>query len=224
MSSIKQIDFLQEIKKRHPDGFDMGRKKTITELGSRGFRTFEMVELLKKYLQPDKKDLLYIINMENIDVLNPSAAKILITSVTQIISEYKIPIVFTNVKSDVKDSLEFGIIKCDPIQIIWILDESDKADLLGKIPNKLKQLLDLIEEQGKVSASQIAEIQQGVATKKAVGNISVYLQKLFNFGLVGRDKVTALDRKDAERGWTYSYFTAPTIIRQSKPSDYVRIF
>ena len=223
MSFIKQIDFLQEIKKRHPTGFDEGRKKTIYELGSKDFRVPQMIELLKKYLQPVEEDSLYIINLEGIDILTPSAAKILVDSSTDISLKNKIPIIFTNVKPEVKNSLEFGISKCDSLNIIWIVNESGKAELLGKIPNKLKELIELLEDKGEANASEIAEIIQGTATKKDIGNISVYLQKLFNFGLVGRNKVTALDRKDAERGWTYSYFTAPTILRQCQPKNYMRI-
>ena len=199
-----------------------GNKSIVYELGGRDFRSPQMIKLLKKYWQPLKEDILYIINFAEIDVLTPSAAKIMVESVPDLSAEYKVPILFTNVRQEVRKSLDREASNCDPVKMIWIVDESNQADLIGKIPNKLRELLELLKEKGEANASTIAEIQQDSPSKKAIGNISVYLQKMFNAGLVGRTKVTALERQDAERGWTYSYFTAPTIERNSKSEDYER--
>lgn len=182
-----------------------------------------MIELLEKYWQPIKEDTLFIINFADIDVLTPSAAKIIVESAPDLSSKYKVPILFTNVRQEVGNSLDREASNCDPVKMIWVVNESKQAELIGKVPNKLRELLELLKDKGEANASIIAEIQQDSSSKKVIGNISVYLQKLFNAGLVGRTKVTALERQDAERGWTYSYFTAPTIERNSKPEDYERM-
>ncbi|MEH1808564.1 hypothetical protein [Nostoc sp.] len=226
MSVVKQLDLLDEVKKRHPDGVIEGRRKrnfvTLIELGGQDFHTTQMVDLFKEYCKPAKEDALYIINLENIDVLTPSAARILVESAPDIASNCRIPVVFTNVRPMAKESLKSEACRFNPSKILWVIDEEGKADLIGQIPNKFQELLDFLEENGPASASKIALIQEGETSKKAVGNISVYLQKLFSAGLVGREKVTALDREDAERGWTYFYSTAVTIQRNSKPEYYIR--
>lgn len=224
MPPIKQLDLLKEVSQRHKQGVIRGGKKSIVyELGGRDFRSPQMLELLKQYWQPVKEDTLYIINFAEIDVLTPSAAKIIVESVPDLSAEYKVPILFTNVRGEVRKSLDREASNCDPVKMIWVVDESKQAELIGKVPNKLRELLELLKVKGEANASTIAEMQQDSPSKKAIGNVSVYLQKLFNAGLVGRNKVTALERQDAERGWTYSYFTAPTIKRNSKPEDYERM-
>lgn len=225
MPDIKQLDLLKEVDNRHSDGIIEGKRNpivTLIELGGKDFRTTEMLNLLKKYWQPAKDDTLYIINLEGIDVLTPSAAKILVESAPELAYEFKIPIIFINVRQAAMESLESEASRCEPPRIIWVLDQQGEAHLVGKVPNKLYELLMLLEKQGQMSASSIATLQEGNTSKKTVGNLSVYLQKLFNAGLVGREKVNALEREDAERGWTYNYYTAPTIKRNSKSETYIR--
>lgn len=227
MPVIKQLDLLEAIKKPdwHPDGVIEGRRRkiiTLIELGGKDFRKPEMVSKLKEYWQPDKQDMLYIINLQDIDVLTPSAAKVLVESAPDIASDCKAPVIFTNVRLMVKESLDSEACRFHPPKILWVINEEGKADLIGQIPNKFQELLDFLEQNGPASASKIALVQEGETSKKAVGNISVYLQKLFSAGLLGREKVTALDREDAERGWTYLYSTAVTIQRNNKPEYYIR--
>lgn len=225
MPLIKQLDLFKEVEQRHPDGIIQGNRRkivTLIELGSKDFCTPEMVKMLKKYWEISKNDLLYIINLEGIDVLTPSAAKILVESAPDIASECKTPVLFTNVGEMVRESLESEACRFTPTKIIWILDKEGKAHLVGQVPNKFQELLDFLEKNGPASASQIAEILEGDTSKKTIGNLSVYLQKLFSAGLLGRDKVTALEREKAARGWTYSYQTAPTIQRKVPSEFYMR--
>ncbi len=225
MPVIKQLDLRREVEERHPDGVIEGRRRkivTLIELGGKDFRKPEMIGLLKQYWEPTEEDLLYIINLEGIDVLTPSAAKILVESAPDVASKYKTPVIFTNVRPIAMESLESEACRFSPAKLVWAIDEEGKAHVVGQVPNKFKELLGFLEEKGPASASQIAALQEGETSKKAVGNLSVYLQKLFGAGLVGREKVTALEREDAERGWTYLYKTAPTIERNSKPESYMR--
>ena len=226
MPFIKQLDLLKAVKdpKWHPDGVIEGNRRkivTLIELGGKDFRTPEMVMRLKEYWKPSKDDILYVINLDGIDVMTPSATKILVESASDIASECKIPIIFTNVREMARESLESESCRCNPPKILWIMNERGEAHLVGQVPNKVQELLNLLEEKGAASASQIAAQEEGENSKKSIGNLSVYLQKLFNAGLVGREKVTALDRDDAERGWTYIYKTAPTIQRHSSPKSYI---
>jgi hypothetical protein len=223
--SVNQLDLLREVKTRHPDGVIHGSGRNIImlmELGGKHFRTPEMIGLLKEYWQPTQDDVLYIINLEGIDVLTPSAAKILVESAPDLAAEYKIPVLFSHVREMVRDSLESEARRFTPPKAIWTIDEKGEAHLIGQVPNKFQELLSFLEEKGPASASQIAAIQEGATSKKAVGNLSVYLQKLFSSGLVGREKVTALEREDAERGWTYIYQTAPAITRKTPLETYKR--
>lgn len=225
MPLIKQLDLLKEVQDRHPDGVIEGRRRniiTLIELGGKDFRTPEMMGLLKKHWQPTQQDILYIINLEGIDVLTPSAAKILVESAPDLAAEYKIPVIFSHVGEMAIESLESEARRFTPPKAIWTIDEKGEARLIGQVPNKFQELLSFLEEKGSASASQIAAIQEGETSKKAVGNVSVYLQKLFSSGLVGREKVTALEREDAERGWTYIYQTAPTIKRKASLESYMR--
>ena len=230
MQEIKQLDLFNEVERRHPDAFIKGRRGnrdavTLIELGGKDFRTPEMVSLLKEYWQPTEDDILYIINLEKIDVLTPSAAKILVESVPDIASKYKTPVIFIEVRPKAMEQLESATRVCDPQKLVWAIDEDRKPHLVGPVEKKkkLKELLDLLGKQGPASASQLAIITEGATSKKAVGNLSGYLNDLFNAGLVSREKVTALDRDDdAERGWTYIYRTAPTSFQNSKPEAIIR--
>jgi hypothetical protein len=225
MRLIKQLDLLKEVTVRYPDGVIEGQTRNIIvliELGAQDFSASAMNELLKTYWQPTQQDKLYIINLEKIDVLTPSVAKILLESASDVAVAYKIPVLFSNVGSIAIESLESEAHGLNPPRAIWTMDEKGEARLVGPISNKFQQLLNLLEEKGPASASQIVVWQQGKTCKKAVGNVSVYLQKLFSLGLVGREKVTALEREDAQRGWTYSYQTAPTIKRQVPLESYLR--
>jgi len=225
MPVVKQLDLLREVKKRHPDGVIEGNRRkiiTLIELGGKGFRTPDMSQILKDYWKPSDDDILYIISLEGIDVLTPSAAKILVESASNIACEYKKPVIFTQVRPELLESLESEARRFNPAKLVWAIDENGEAHLVGPVPNRFKELLDLLEDKGRASASHIAILQEGESSKKAIGKVSVYLQDLFNVGLVGREKITALDRKDAERGWTYSYYTAPTVKRNTKLETYVR--
>lgn len=225
MPGVKQLELLKEVKGRHPDGVIEGNRRkiiTLIELGGRDFRTPEMIQILKEYWNPAEEDVLYIINLEGIDVLTPSAAKILVESAPDIASEYKKPVIFTQVRPEAMESLESEARRFNPAKLVWAIDESGKTYLIGPVPNRFKELLDLLEDKGSASASRIAVLQEGESSKKAVGKLSVYLQDLFNAGLVGREKITALDREDAERGWTYTYHTAPAIKRNTNPETYIR--
>ncbi|KYC34925.1 hypothetical protein WA1_50340 [Scytonema hofmannii PCC 7110] len=220
MAVIKKLDLLQELKKRHPDGvIEATNEKSrnfviLLELGDKDFRTPEMICFLKEFFNPAKNDIFYVVNLKSIDVLTPCSARILVESASDIALELKTPVLFTNVQSMAMESLESQACRFNPNIIVWAIDEEGKPHLVGQVPNKVKELLNLLQEKGSASASQIASLQEGNTSKKTVGNLSVYLQKMFNAGLVIREKVTALERKDALAGWTYIYKTPPTILQQ----------
>lgn len=209
---VKELNLLKAIEKEYPDGIIKGtskkRKKliTLTELGGKHFRSPEMFDLLKKYWNNNEEDVLYIINMELIDILTPSAAKILVDSVPKLAAERKKPIVFKSVRPHVAESLNVAAIMCEPPMPIWIEVENGEFKLIGKLPGRFETLMSKLEEAGcPCSASNIAIQTSGEASKKTVNKLSVYLQEMVNLGLVGRIKENAGSAQNRERGWTYLY-------------------
>ena len=210
MTVVKQLNLFDTMRKEHPDGIVKGSSKrpliTLVELGGKDFRSPEMIKLMKKYWEPDNDDVLYIINLDRIDVLTPSAAKILVESVPELAAEYKRPIVFKSVGIYVEESLNIAAITCEPPRTIWIEQTDEKLKLIGKLPGRFEDLMDKLEKASHpCSASNLALQSTGESSKRTVNKLSVYLQEMVNLGLVGRTKVNAGATQNRERGWTYLY-------------------
>lgn len=217
MKGLKQLDLLKEIKKRHPDRVVQGwqgkrqLRVILIELGN--FSVPEMMSWLKEDGPLNQDTQLYVINFQGIDLLAPSVARTLLEFASAIASDLKKPVILTKVGLIVRESLESEASQFDPPKVIWGLDEQGNSHLVGQISPKLGELLELLEEQGTANASKLAALIHQTSSRKVIGNLSVYLQKLYSAGLVGREKVTALEREDAQRGWTYNYLSAPNIYR-----------
>lgn len=214
---MKKFDLLRTCKAVHPDGVVEGERQTavfvtLMELPEH-WQVAEMVNCLKECWQPAQEDTRYEIDFQGIGAIAPSVTRLLVASATEIAIQEKTPVVLTNVQRFARESLETEALylKSPPL---WIIDE-EGAHLIGKISRKLKRVLEILEEQGAASASQIAS-SEGAASKKHIGNVSVYLNNLFNAGLVGREKINALERDNAERGWTYVYKSAPSLMKARK--------
>lgn len=210
MSVVKQLNLLDAIRKEHPEGIVEGFSKrplvTLVELGSQDFRSPEMIDLLKRYWKPSDDDVLYIINLDKVDVLTPSAAKILVESVPELAAEYKKPIFFRAVRAYVAEALNIAAITCDPPIPIWIEEKGGEFRLVGKLPGRFENLVAKLEEAGcPCSASSIALHTTGETSKKTINKLSVYLQEMVTLGLVGRIKENAGATQNRERGWTYLY-------------------
>lgn len=217
--SVKQLDLLRDVRFRYPDGIIWGRGDFVTlfELGA-NFRSPDLIARLKELWEPGEGDRLYVIDLAGIDVLAPSAAGVLVEVASHVATAWKNPVLFTDVRREVEKALDREARLSDFANVLWVADERGRAKLVGRVPGKFAELLRLLEENGPSAAGQLAALlERGAPSKKAVGNVSVYLQKLFAAGLVGREKVTALDRHDAERGWTYIYSTAPAILAAAPP-------
>lgn len=212
MGFIKELNLLKAIEQEYPEGIIVGNLKnerkfiTLTELGGKHFRSPEMVELLKKYWSTSEEDVLYVINLDLIDILTPSAAKILVDSVPKLAADQKKPIVFKAVRPYVAEELNNAAIMCEPPMPIWIEIKDGKFKLIGKLPGRFETLMSKLEEIGcPCSASSIALKTTGEASKKTVNKLSVYLQEMVTLGLVGRIKENAGSTQNRERGWTYLY-------------------
>jgi anti-anti-sigma regulatory factor len=212
MGFIKELSLLKAIEREYPEGIIKAESKnkrqlvTLTELGGKHFRSPEMIELLNRYWDTSDEDVLYIIDLSSIDILTPSAAKILVDSVPRFAAERKKPIVFKSVRPYVAEALNLAAITCEPPMPIWIESEDSKCKLIGKLPGRFETLMSKLEDAGcPCSASSIALKTSGEASKKTVNKLSVYLQEMVNLGLVGRIKENAGSVQNRERGWTYLY-------------------
>ncbi len=81
----------------------------------------------------------------------------------------------------------------------------------------MQDILNVLSEQGPSSASDLAEYHAEETTKKNINRYSVYLQELYNTGLVLREKVIGSVRTENERGWTYKYRPAYEVLTSPTP-------
>jgi hypothetical protein len=139
----------------------------------------------------------------------------LIGATTEIARKLKKPVVLTNVQRFASESLETEAwhVKSPPF---WIVDEDGEAHVVGRISRSLLRILAVMDELETACALSIASANsQSAPSKKEVGNVSVYLNHLFNAGLVGREKCNAVHRDNAERGWTYTYRSGSSLALRS---------
>lgn len=208
-NEVKLLPILEEERSNWILKFDGDSNiTTLFKLGSKDF--FEerdsLIQVIKKYLEFSKKHTIYIINMEGFDYLSPSASNVLLSAALEISRQAKIPVIFTKVSSEVLKGL-----KADPSvvqtenRILWAIDMTGNQHILGTIPDRLLDILEVLKDKGRVSASEIAALHGEANSKKYINKFSVYLQELFNTGLINREKVAGSERDEAGRGWTYVY-------------------
>jgi hypothetical protein len=211
MGTIKQINLLDFVLREHSEGIEKSNSNRslviLIKFGDHSFRSPEMVNLIKKYWKPDDEDILFIINLEKIDIITPSVAQILIESFSMIAAEYKKPIIFNAVSIHTAEALNNAAITSQPPIPIWVERVGKEIKLMGQVPDRFKGLLVRLEEiDHPCSAVQIVRINNIKESKKSVNRYSVYLQDMLSLGLLGRTKVKAGQTQDRARGWTYLYF------------------
>lgn len=211
MGNIKQINLLDFVLREHHDGIQKSNTNRslviLIKFGDRDFRSPEMANLMKNYWVPDDKDVLYIINLEKIDIITPSAAQILIESISMIAAEYKKPIIFKAASIHAAEALNNAAITSQPPIPIWVEEVNRKIVLIGRVPGRFEDLITKLEEIAQpCSAAQIASLNNIELSKKSMNKLSVYLQEMSNLGLLGRIKENAGETQDRTRSWTYLYY------------------
>ena len=208
-SEVKLLQVLEEERSNWIVKFnDDGNNTTLFKLGSKDF--FEerdsLVQVIKKHLELNKKHTIHLINMDNMDYLSPSAANVSMSAALEISRQTKIPVIFTQLSSEALKGLKAApsAVKMED-RILWAVDITGNQHILGTIPDRLVEILDILKDKGRVSASEIAALHGEENYKKYINKFSVYLQELFNTGLINREKIAGSARDEAGRGWTYVY-------------------
>lgn len=211
---MKITKLLELIVSEHPDGIDQGERH------NRAFNMlfefppkWEVPEIIRRLTENSQEADGWNIDMKGISVISPPASRTLITAAVEIATTLKKPVILTNVEEEFAlPSLETEAwyIKSPPL---WVLNEKREARILGKISKTHREILKALQEEP-ASAKQLAAKSAGnKPSKEQIGNLSSYLASLFKTGLVVRERVGGLDREDAERGWTFRYRAAISLIK-----------
>ncbi|ACK70312.1 hypothetical protein PCC7424_1880 [Gloeothece citriformis PCC 7424] len=216
MSIIKPIKLYNLLEKECPNWIIQFKDynestKTFFKLGSQEF--FKDRELLIKAvsrnLNKTGKEIIIVINMKEFDFLSPSAANVTASGCLEISKHHRVPIVFTQVYPEVLESLKTARSTLETEErILWAIDQNNQHHLLKPVRESLQKILDVLEKTKTITASSLAALNEESPSKKVINRFSVYLQELFNLGLLTREKVDGLDRNEAGRGWTYVYSPA----------------
>lgn len=213
---VKPLELLEVMKEYCSDCIIQGqgsRGKSITVFRL-SFDKEKFQEFLKDHLDPQIEHLAYVINLQGIDIISPSAANALITSIVEISKQRKVPIIFIGVSAEALQGLQTirNILQSE--KVLWAVDVEDCKHLVGILPDRLQDILNILKEKGEASASDLAEQRGGESSKKNINRFSVYLQELYNTGLVIREKIAGSNRADVERerGWTYMYRPAYSVL------------
>jgi hypothetical protein len=208
----KTVNLLNTLRKNHAhfliEGHnDEGSPYTIFRLGFHEIDEKALSTSLKDQLGQQGDEIVYLINMHGIDIISPSAAKALVMSAVEIMKQRKIPVVFTEVSQDALQGLQTVNNIRQFEKVLWAVGVDRRPDFIGAVPDRLRRILDLLAEKAGASASDLAEAEGGESSKRNVNRFSVYLQELYDTGLVVREKVSGSNREGerGERGWTYIY-------------------
>ena len=218
MHKVLQIDLLGELLKCYRKGLIIASDKAVIyEIPSYQWLLDLLKELTRCRMASDQAELgtgrecardqsydLCVVDLIGIDVITPSVAETIVKAITELSRLYRFPILFLNLRTQVLRSLDREANACDPVKMIWAKTETGEYNFVGNVPNKLAQLLSTLKDKKQLTAAEAVEALGLESLQKVIGNYSVYMQRLFKEGLVGRVKITASDC-DLKRGWTYSY-------------------
>ena len=221
---IKSLDLLPILQEWRPECIlqAQGKKSGITTTVFRlGFDSDTDIEAfracLQKALGTQGKESAYVIRLQPIDIISPSAARALLSASIAITKQRKVPVIFTGVRPEALDGLQTMRQTQDSEQMLWAVDGEGNRQLVGVLPDRLQEILNILNKRGLSSASDLAEYHGEEATKKNINRYSVYLQELYNTGLVLREKVIGSVRSESERGWTYKYRPAHEVLTAPNP-------
>ncbi|HEY9804821.1 MAG TPA: hypothetical protein V6D25_31095 [Leptolyngbyaceae cyanobacterium] len=184
---------------------DQDKWQTLFRLGSAGEveQTDTLYQLLRNQAE---KETIYMISLEGIDYMSAISTHALIKASMRIFMERKKPVIFIQASGEVLVGLkQVSNLLAEDIKL-WVIDTKGQEEVLGHIPDRLREILDLAKQKQYLSASDIPNLRGEVSNKKSINNASVYLQDMFNMGLLLRKKVTGSSRNIESRGWTYTYY------------------
>ncbi len=210
MDQMKSLDLLPEVETKHASGVSrFGRYTMVYELLDPDNRFEVFLEFLKRRWTVSEPDVVLRINLDGIDFIGPSASSALTKASVVFTQERRWALVLTNVRPEVLEGLRTCRYVQEDRPTICAIDRNGQQQFIGELPDRWREVLsrlDRLQAHGSgASASDLAELDEQGDSKRAVNRFSVYLQELFNAGLVRRWKVGGSERPEAERGWTYLY-------------------
>ncbi len=210
MDQITRLDLLLEVEAKHPSGVSrFDRHTMVYEMLDPENRFEVFLEFLKWRWTVDEPDVVLQIDLDGIDFIGPSASNALTKASVLFTQERRWALVLTNVRPEVLEGLRTCRYVRDDRPTICALDPNGQQQFIGEMPERWREVLSRLERLqahgSGASASDLAEIDEQGDSKRAVNRFSVYLQELFNAGLLRRRKIGGSERPEAERGWTYLY-------------------
>jgi len=179
-----------------------GNNSMIYELMGRANDGDEVFRYLQRYWNAKGEEVVYLIDLEGLYVLGPSASSAFVEGVTLFSKQREKPVVLLNVHPEALKGLRTCEYTSKNNPTVWAFDTEHHLNFIGDPPERWKRVLHELQKRGQASASDLAEDN----TKASINKFSVYLQELFNARLVTREKVGGSDRPGGgERGWTYTY-------------------
>lgn len=184
--------------------FDQGSWKTFFRLtsGQKNYQYEVIYQLLKNH---QTSSSIYVISMEGIDYMSTTATHTLVSASLDFSRQNQIPVVFTQAEGEVLEGLRSAPSTSVEDRHLWVVDANGNEEVLGYIPDRLREIIAFVKQKQLICASEIPELRGEEINKKTIGNASVYLQDMFNMGLLLREKVSGSNRNNGVRGWTYVY-------------------
>lgn len=214
------LPLLAELRHAHLDGiyqYDLDHGLyTVYELAGEANDASDMAQLLERIWSHDDRVTVYLLDLDGIGYMGPSASSALVEGTIRFSRSRKRPVVLVGVRPEVLEGLRNCRYMNEHNPILWARGIDGGFTLVGKPPTRFTDILGMLAKEGTASASDLAEKDVGDLSKKSVNRYSVYLQELFNAGLVTREKVGGSERQDGdhgERGWTYVYRAAPSYLK-----------
>jgi len=214
------LNLLQALEEWRPECIvhakgNKGNSVTVFRLGFDELDEKTFLTFLQNLLGTRGEEKAYIISLENIDIISPSAAKALVSAAISTATQYKVPILLTKVNKEALYGLQTVRNTQSTEHVLWAIDGEGSKHLIGALPDRLQDILNVLRSKGASSASDLVEYNKEETSKKNINRYSVYLQELYNTGLVLREKIIGSIRTDSERGWTYVYRPAYDVLSLS---------
>ncbi len=218
MARVKSLKLLAEIRRTYHQGvaeYEPGCYM-VYQVGPKN-RSDEFLEFLSDSWDAESGEIVYLLDLDGVNMIGISASSAITQGVVQFCQQRKKPVILTNVDEEALEALRNCRYMKQSQRTLLALDVKGKRQFVGEPPDRHKNLLELLAQHKRASASVLAATTQEVS-KSSVNRFSNYLQELFSAGLVNREKVSGSEREDAaERGWTYVY-SSPYIEIESTSS------
>src|SRR5579885_3351787 len=127
---VKFLDLLPILQEWRPECILQAHGKRsgiVTTIFRLGFDSNLDVEAFRACLQEalgvQGEETAYVLRLESIDIISPSATRALLTACRDITKQRKVPVIFTGVRPEALDGLKTMRQTQDSEQMLWAVDE-----------------------------------------------------------------------------------------------------